>query len=76
MITPDVQAIAGMLDVSDLSKLLKKSPRFIKEQLLQTGLIRAGKIGNEWRVRPCDLTAFQDRMARGQVAYLKATKGA
>jgi len=67
MITTDVQAVAQMLDVADLVTLLRKSPRFIKETYLQTGALKAAKYGNEWRVRPCDLTEFQDRMARGLI---------
>jgi 5-methylcytosine-specific restriction endonuclease McrA len=67
MITPDVRATAQMLDLSDLTKLLKKSPRYIKEKLLQTGVLRSAKLGGDWRVRPCDLTDFQDKLMKGTI---------
>jgi hypothetical protein len=56
-----------LLTVADLARALKKSPRYIKEKLLQTGVLRSAKLGGDWRVRPCDLTDFQDKLMKGAI---------
>lgn len=57
--TAMVKGIACLLDVGEVARVLGRPERWVREQLLKTGLLRSVRLGgNSFRVRPCDLSEW------------------
>ena len=55
-----------MLTPEDISAIIQRPVRFVREKLLKTGVLRSVKFGaSGYRVRPQDFTAMIDRGATG-----------
>lgn len=51
--------MSGLLSVSDVAEQLRKSTRFVLDELRRKNL-RGAKFGGEWHVTPADLDAYVD----------------
>lgn len=66
-----VKGIDKMLTQEDVAAIISRPVRWVREQLLSTGVLKSTKFGaREYRIRPIDLT---DLVARGNAGF-RSTK--
>lgn len=58
----------GLLSVAEVATVLRKSPRYVLDELKRRNL-RGAKFGGEWHIQPADVDAYiQARMNVRRVA--------